>query len=105
MDKNNNNSNSNFFSGFLLGLLVGGAIVFLLGTEKGKKLLKTISENGLGNNSNIFDDVNKSEDSDEATKKPRKENIQKREFAIKEQLIEEKPRVRRLFRGISRRVN
>lgn len=109
-NKNNNLSTSsgqgnNFFSGLLLGILVGGVLVFLLGTERGKKILKTISEKGLGDISNILDDEDKSVVPDEAIKKPRKQNIQTREFAVKEEPIEEKPRVRRFFRGISRRVN
>ena len=92
-NNNNNNSGNNFFSGFLLGALVGAAIVFLFGTKKGKRLLKVISEEGLDNISNILDEVAEEEE-------PRKEFVQKREFAIAE-----KPKVRRFFRGISRRVN
>lgn len=37
---------SGFGSGFLLGLLVGAAMVFFLGTKKGKQILKSISEEG-----------------------------------------------------------
>jgi hypothetical protein len=32
---------------FILGMIVGGAIVFLLGTKKGRKILKELSEKGL----------------------------------------------------------
>lgn len=32
---------------FFLGMIVGGALVFLLGTKKGRKILKHLSENGL----------------------------------------------------------
>lgn len=113
MDSNNQNK-GNFLSGFLLGLLVGGFVVFLLGTKKGKKLLKAISEDGIDNISNLLDQANKSEDfqDEELDQKtehkivavkpqlPRKEFVQKREFAF-----EEKPKARRFFRGISRRVN
>lgn len=43
-----NKEGSRFSDGFLLGILVGGAIVFLLGTEKGKKVLRLLtSEGGL----------------------------------------------------------
>ena len=41
------NRSSGFSHGLLLGALVGGAAVFFLGTEKGKKLLKVITEEGL----------------------------------------------------------
>lgn len=36
-----------FMNGFLLGAIIGAAVVFFLFTEKGKKLLKTISEEGI----------------------------------------------------------
>jgi len=36
-----------FSDGILLGMLLGGAAVFLLGTKKGNKILKTITEDGL----------------------------------------------------------
>lgn len=41
-EKQNKSSN-----GFLLGMIVGGSLVFLLGTKKGRKILKNLSENGL----------------------------------------------------------
>lgn len=115
-NNNNNNSNNNFFGGFLLGVLIGAAVVFLLGTKKGKKLLKVISEDGVDKFSNLLDETSKSVDLDEIVQEdekrpyvkkvaPREEFVQKREFAVKESSIEEKPKVRRFFRGISRRVN
>ena len=108
MDSNsNNNSNNNFFSGFLLGLLVGAAVVFLLGTKKGKRIWKAISEGGVDNISNILEEADKSVDLDEVVEKPPfvKTSEGQGEFAFKEKYIEEKPKVRRFFRGISRRVN
>lgn len=112
---NKNNTNNNFFSGFLLGLLVGAAVVFLLGTKKGKRIWKAISEGGVDNISNLLDEANKSVDLnevkdeglDEIAEKPpfAKASEGRREFAFKERSIEEKPKVRRFFRGISRRVN
>ena len=39
-------NNSRFSDGFLMGALAGGAIVFLLGTEKGNKVLKLLLEEG-----------------------------------------------------------
>jgi len=29
-----------FFNGFLIGALIGGGVVFLVGTKKGRRLLK-----------------------------------------------------------------
>ncbi len=94
-----------FFNGFLLGLLVGAALMFIFGTKKGKKLLKTISEDGAENISNILDKANKTEDSDRVYEEGIEDIVPKREFAVKEIAIGEKPKVRRFFRGISRRVN
>lgn len=105
MDKDkNDNPNNNFFSGFLLGFLVGAVVVFLLGTKKGKKLLKVISKDGIDNISNLLDEADKTEDSN-GDYEEAEDVVPKREFAIKEKSIEEKPKARRFFRGISRRVN
>ena len=41
------NNHGRFTDGFLLGALVGGFAVFLLGTHKGKKLLKAITDEGF----------------------------------------------------------
>ena len=107
-NKSTTSGQGNFFNGFLLGLLVGGFIVFLLGTKKGKRILKEISENGLDN---ISDALNKKEESpivEKVTKKvnkiPRDEYVQERKFAVSEN-IDERPKARRFFRGISRRLN
>ena len=40
-------NNSRFSNGFILGLIIGGAAVFLLGTKTGKNILKIISEEGF----------------------------------------------------------
>ena len=42
-----------FSDGILLGMLIGGAAVFLLGTKKGNKILKTITEDGLAGLSEV----------------------------------------------------
>lgn len=48
MEKNNTNQQSGgFMNGFLLGLVVGGAVIFLLVTKKGRKLLKVLTEEGF----------------------------------------------------------
>lgn len=141
MDNNNPSASSGqgkFSNGFLLGFLLGAAVVFLLGTKKGKRLLKAISEEGIDNISNILEEADKSVDLDEvmedekpssakaasfadlpsaegsikarvATKTEsegqREDFTPKKQFALKEKYIEEKPKVRRFFRGVSRRVN
>ena len=104
-NNNNNNSGNNFFSGFLIGALVGAAIVFLLGTKKGKKLLKAVSEDGVDNISNLLKEANETPSFVKTTEGQRKNFSSKLEIATVEKPIEERPKVRRFFRGISRRVN
>lgn len=112
--ENNNRSGNNFFSGFILGALVGAAVVFLLGTKTGKKILKAISEEGSENIANLLNKINKSVDlqdevfeddpifADASVDK----SAGKGNKTEKRVVIEEKPRVtRRFFRGISRHVN
>lgn len=100
--ENNNKSGNNFFSGFLLGVLVGAGLVFLLGTKRGKKLLKMLSEKGLDNVSNILKDEDVTMDPDESYGDS-EENTPKKEATAKD--VERKPKVKRFFRGISRHLN
>lgn len=39
--------NSKFSNGFIWGIALGGALVFLLGTKKGKKILQSFTSTGL----------------------------------------------------------
>ena len=47
MEKHEHQHGSGFGNGFLLGIIVGAALVFFLFTKRGKQLLKVISEEGL----------------------------------------------------------
>jgi hypothetical protein len=100
----NNRSNNNFPGGFLFGVLIGAAIVFLLGTEKGKKVLKTISENGMDNLDNLLEKAGKATDLDEVYEEE-EDNLIPEAKVIAGGAAEEKPRVRRFFRGISKHLN
>lgn len=102
MDNNSNKSGNNFLSGFLLGALIGGAIVFLLGTKKGKRILKTISEEGAENISSILDKMDKADLQDELSED---DSISDENLSSKETVVEDKPKTKRFFRGISKRVN
>ena len=53
-----NNHEGKFSAGFLMGLLLGGGIVFLLGTRTGKNLLKIVSEQGLDGIINLLEEYN-----------------------------------------------
>ncbi len=64
-----------FSDGILLGMLIGGAAVFLLGTKKGNKILKTITEDGLAGLSEVAKDL---------------ENDARRETKVQLKKVEEK---------------
>ncbi len=51
----NNNHSNRFFDGFLWGAIIGGGLVFLLSTKKGKKLLNIITEEGVEGLSEILE--------------------------------------------------
>lgn len=62
-----NNNNSKFRDGFLLGAVLGGILVFALGTEKGRKLVKVITEEGMDGFDNVLREF---EDYELAIEKP-----------------------------------
>lgn len=53
-----NSNDSKFSTGFLLGLILGGGLVFLLGTKTGKNLLKIVSEQGLDGIVSLLEEYN-----------------------------------------------
>lgn len=97
----NNKPSNNSFGVFLLGVIVGAAIVFLLVTKKGKRILRIISEKGLENISDFLDEEGRAADLETYEEE---EIASKKEATIRE-VAEERPKVRRFFKGISRRVN
>lgn len=90
----NNNSGNKFFNGFLLGVVVGALAFFLLGTQRGKRILKSISQDKFDDLSKLFQE------------KEKENNVS--EFMDDEDVDDElpavykKPKVVRFFRGISR---
>lgn len=62
----NDHHNSRFSEGFMLGLALGAALVFLLGTKAGKNLVKILSEQGLDGISDLLQeyDLGKIEEDD-----------------------------------------
>lgn len=100
MENNNpNDGGSKFLNGFILGAIIGGGIVFLLGTKKGKQILKSISEDGLDNISEFIDQQGQvKEDLDDEEVQESNDNLSPTSQPDK------KPLVRRFFRGISRKL-
>lgn len=65
----NKKHSNNFFSGFLLGAVVGGLLVFLFATEKGRKIFKILKEEGFKGASELqemFDEEVEEQDIPEA---------------------------------------
>jgi hypothetical protein len=100
---NNDKAGNNSSGGFLLGVLVGAAIVFLLGTEKGKRILKIISEKGVNNISNMLEEAGRSAGLDEIAEEESEVSLE--ENLTTKENAEDKPKVKRFFRGISRHLN
>ena len=103
-EKMNNNSNK-FFDGFLLGLIIGGAAVFLFGTKSGKNLLKIISEQGLEGISDLMEQY--SEDYDEedldtegpiAEENAKQAQREEHKEEARQEYTSEKPQKKRFFK-------
>jgi gas vesicle protein len=119
MENNHHKSGNNFLAGFVLGAVVGAGLVFLVGTKKGKKILKSLSEEGMENISQILERADKAvgmdefeEDEEDASPKTKPSNSNKKQPLsgrlddIKDEVISTvKPKAKRFFRGISKRVN
>lgn len=66
------NNNGKFMSGFIWGAIIGGGLVFLLSTKKGKKILKMLSVEGLESVSKLLENNEEEsidEDDEELTEK------------------------------------
>lgn len=74
---------------FLLGVLIGGGLVFLLGTKKGKKLLKTIVNEGFGEVSKAQDLVEEVGEELEVDKEEGNSNHKNKEIRINGETVEE----------------
>ena len=94
-----NNGDGKFSTGFILGLIVGAAVVFLFGTKKGKKLLKTITEEGVGSFSDLIEEVEEGEYNDPNIDREEKVvETPEPKLSEKEEIVR-KPLAHRFFRG------
>ncbi len=98
---NNNENGGKFLNGFLWGALLGGGVVFLLGTKKGKKLLKTITEEGLdgiaGLEDFVEDEVDEYEEPVVVKSKPKEPS---KTVETQDEVVSS---TRRLFKGIPKK--
>jgi gas vesicle protein len=82
---------------FLLGVIVGAAIIFLFATKKGKKILKLISEEGLDNLTNLIKEDELDEllnEEENSSKEVPEEPVLKTDGEVKEV----SPKKRRFFK-------
>jgi hypothetical protein len=108
----NNNNDSKFGVGLLLGLILGGGAVFLLGTRTGKNLLKIVSEQGLDGLINLleeydladleeYEEVENQDQTDVSSEHHTEGQEKKSSFAKASEGQEEAPK-RRFFKKIRR---
>ncbi len=85
-------------SGFVWGLLIGAAIGSLISTEKGRRIIKELSEHGLDSIENLMDIDEIKNAMDEGIVGGKQIfNVREKEEVV---VVKKKPR---LFRGINRK--
>lgn len=97
----NNNSGNKFFSGFLWGAIIGGGLVFLLSTKKGKKLLQLISDKGLEGLSGLISDNEILDDEYDEDEDLEKASSPK---APADKRTNGETKIKRFFKGISKKI-
>jgi gas vesicle protein len=103
MEKNNNHRGPSFMNGFFLGIIIGAAIVFLIGTKKGKKVLKLLTESGIEGVSDLQEMLSETGDADEYEQEYSADGEEIEQIMHEPQ--QEKPVTRplkRFFRGIKK---
>lgn len=112
---NNQEKGGSFSHGFLLGVIIGGAVVFFLGTKKGRRLLGNITEEGLSGVADLEEFIG--EDLEEPMAKQKSSSVDKQ---VGQENLDEESKVpngihsseesrkspvlhKRFFKGISRR--
>lgn len=97
-----------FSSGLFLGLLIGGGLAIFLNSPSGRKLLKSISQEGLDNILHLLDedkDLDEDYEEDEVPEKPNGDSqTQPRESVGEGVSGFTRPPVRRFFRGIGKKI-
>ena len=101
MDQNNhhNHSSNGFGNGFLMGVIVGAAIVFFLFTKRGKQLLKVISEEGIEGIEEFKDLLDSDEEEEAYEDHPAEKVLAKTEEAVSTF----KKGAKRFFRGVPKK--
>lgn len=101
------NHGNGFFSGFLLGLMVGAGLVFLFGTSRGKKVLQMLLDQ-VEENTAISELLEMPEDEDEYIGVEAEEDPEEVVKEVKH-TVEQKPqravaKVKRFFKGAPKKM-
>ncbi len=113
-------SNSKFSDGFLWGLLIGGGVVFLLGTKKGNEILRLITEEGAEKinqaieeikseiddaNDEVVPDTSKKKDLKDGNFHKTMDNLVEIEHDVKDEIEEKvKPQIKRFFKTTKKNI-
>ncbi|MBI2034651.1 MAG: YtxH domain-containing protein [Candidatus Levybacteria bacterium] len=111
MEKRNNNQavpEGGGMNGFFPGLIIGAGLILLFTTKKGKRIVKTLTEEGLEDLAKFQDMIDAIQDEDIAPEKKEETQVPKETNVIKEIPAEtgEKPSKstsRRFFKGIRKK--
>lgn len=98
MEKTNHHG-PGFMNGFFLGIIVGAAIVFLIGTKKGKKILKMLTESGIEGVSDLEEMLSENEESGDYEQEYTAEG---EEIQTPQSAKPEHRPLKRFFRGIKK---
>ena len=101
-------NNNRFFDGLLIGLILGGAAVFLLGTKSGKNLLKILSEQGIDGLKDLMEQYNEDFDeedldaqgpiAEEAAKQDLSKESNEEQKEVRQEYTSERPPKKRFFK-------
>lgn len=97
-----------FFNGFILGLLMGAGLVFLFGTNKGRKVLQMLLEQ-VEENTTVSDILEMPEDEEEYMESSSAKEYASDEVEEDEHTVESKPqravaKVKRFFKGSPKKL-
>lgn len=116
MNNTQQDTGGKFFNGLVVGLVIGAALMFLLSTKKGKKILKMLTEEGLegvsgieellmdGGDEEVYEEVIEEKEENKEQKEEHQTNGHAQTHH--EQPVHATPRitkVRRFFRGVPKR--
>ncbi|HEV2339607.1 MAG TPA: hypothetical protein VGT05_02440 [Patescibacteria group bacterium] len=78
--ENRHTHHSGFFNGLVIGMIIGAALVFFLGTKKGRELFQTLKEEGFeefGSLKELFNDEVEEAEEEEAMETAKEEQPHK----------------------------